>query len=240
MELGLVAVLVLGLAVLVGAIVQSSVGFGVGLVGAPVVTIVDPTLMPASLLVVGGALPLLMLHREWRHVDRRGLGWALVGRTPGAALGALVVAWLPTRQIGVAVGVSVLVAVALSWSSLRLTKSRLSLLGAGAVSGVTGTAAAIGGPPLGLVYAHDPGPVVRSTLAAYFLVGSVLSLGMLAVAGEVSTRSLVAGALALPFLAAGTALARPLARSLDAGYLGNAILIVAALSGAVLLVRSLV
>src|SRR3546814_15753694 len=55
---------------------------------------------------------------------------------------------------------------------------------AGVVSGVTGTAAGIGGPPLALLYQHRPGSTIRSTLAAAFLVGTALSLATLAVAGE--------------------------------------------------------
>src|SRR3546814_11444064 len=68
---------------------------------------------------------------------------------------------------------------------------------AGVVSGVTGTAAGIGGPPLALLYQHRPGSTIRSTLAAAFLVGTALSLATLAVAGEVGASQVLLG-LGLP------------------------------------------
>ena len=41
-----------GAVVLVGALVQGAAGFGLGLLAAPVVALLDPTLVPVSLLVV--------------------------------------------------------------------------------------------------------------------------------------------------------------------------------------------
>lgn len=239
MDLTLGVLAGLGLAVCLGALVQSSVGFGVGLVAAPVVIFLDPTLMPVSLLVVGTALPLFMLRGEWRHVDRPGLVWALSGRLPGIFVGVYVVSVFSSRQLGVVVAVTILAAVAVSLRTIQLRRTPTALVLAGAVSGVTGTAAAIGGPPLGLVYAREPGPTVRMTLAAYFLVGGLASLAGLAMAGQVELRALVAGLLVIPFTALGNALAKPVTRRLDRGHLRSAILAVAVLSAVVLLVRSI-
>ena len=52
-------VLVLGTAVLVGAVVQASVGFGIVVVAAPFVIWLAPELMPGSMLVCGFVMPLL-------------------------------------------------------------------------------------------------------------------------------------------------------------------------------------
>ena len=49
----------LGLCVAVGGFVQSGIGLGLGLVAAPIVTLLDPSLMPGSMLVAGASLPLL-------------------------------------------------------------------------------------------------------------------------------------------------------------------------------------
>ena len=53
--------LIAGTAVLVGAIVQSSVGLGLGLVAAPVVALLDPSLMPGTMLITTCVLPVLVL-----------------------------------------------------------------------------------------------------------------------------------------------------------------------------------
>lgn len=239
MDLDITTVLVVGLAVLVGSFVQSSVGLGAGLVAAPVVTLADPRLMPGALIIVGIALAVLTLRGQGRNVDRTGVTWALIGRLPGTVVGVAVVAWLPAQRIGLAVGGALLVAVVLSWRSVTPAKSRRSLLLAGAVSGVAGTAAGVGGPPLGLVYAHERGPVVRSTLAVYFLVGGVLSLVSLAVAGQLEARSVLAGACALPFVVAGSLASRRTAHWLDTGRLRHAILAVTAASSLALLAKNL-
>jgi uncharacterized protein len=78
--------------VLLGAVVQASVGFGVGTIAGPVAALLDPSLMPEAVLIAGGALPLLTLSEEWRHVDFSGLFWAFLGRVPGTLIGAYVVA----------------------------------------------------------------------------------------------------------------------------------------------------
>ena len=47
------ALLVIAVAVLIGSVVQGLVGLGVGLVSAPVVTLLAPDLLPGTLLWMG-------------------------------------------------------------------------------------------------------------------------------------------------------------------------------------------
>ena len=67
------------LSVLVGAVAQGTIGLGVGLMAAPVVAMLDPTLMPGGVLILGFVMPFLTLVNEWRYVNWRDAGW-LVGR----------------------------------------------------------------------------------------------------------------------------------------------------------------
>lgn len=90
-----------------------------------------------------------------------------------------------------------------------------------------------------MVLAEEPGPLVRGTLAAYFLVGSLLSLGTLFAVGRVTTTHLLYAAALIPALLVGALLARPLARVLDDGRTRTAILVLAAVSGLVLALTSL-
>ncbi|MEU7892468.1 sulfite exporter TauE/SafE family protein [Nonomuraea sp. NPDC049152] len=140
------------MAVFVGAIVQGAVGFGLGLVAAPVVTMLDPGLMPGSIQVVNATLPLFTLAVEWRRIDWRGLGFAVLGRLPGSAIGALIVVYVSTRTLGVFVGVMVLIAVALTARAVAVRRNGWTVTAAGFTSGITGTATGIGGPPVALVY----------------------------------------------------------------------------------------
>src|SRR5690554_4517973 len=96
-------VIIAGGAVLVGAAVQTSVGLGLGLVAAPVVSLLDPTLMPGAMLVATALLPALTLGAEWRHVDLRGIPWALAGRLVGTVAGVWIVAAVTPQSLALVV-----------------------------------------------------------------------------------------------------------------------------------------
>ncbi|MFC7745040.1 sulfite exporter TauE/SafE family protein [Nocardiopsis composta] len=230
--------LVIGAVVIVGAAVQSSVGLGLGLIAAPVVSFIDPSLMPGSLLITTGLLPLLTVASEWRHIDWRGLAWGLPARVPGSLIGAWVVAALEPRMLGAAVGAMVLVAVGLSLLPLTVRPAPAPLLAAGLTSGAMGTATSIGGPPIALVYQNEEGPRVRATLGAFFLFGIAISLTVLTASGQLDRHQVTTGLAMLPCIVAGFLLGRPLRRLVDAGLLRAALLAVVACSGAALVVRS--
>ncbi|WP_328808436.1 sulfite exporter TauE/SafE family protein [Nonomuraea montanisoli] len=223
-----------------GAVVQGSVGFGLGLVAAPVLTLVDPGVMPGAMQVANMTLPLLTLAAEWRRVDWRGLGFAVLGRLPGSAVGAVIVVHVSVHALGVLVGVMVLVAVVLTASALAVPRNGATIAGAGFVSGVTGTATGIGGPPIALVYQHAKGPQIRATLAMFFFLSAAQSLVILAAVDRLPARALVTGGVLLVPMALGFAVSGPLRRYLDGGKVRTAVLAVAATSAVVLITQSLV
>lgn len=232
--------LLAGTAVLAGALVQGSVGYGMNLIAAPLLALVDPLLVPVPLLVVALAHSGLTMAREHRHVDWRGVAFATVGRIPGTALGVLAVTLLPPRPFAAIVGFAVLVCVVLSVVSWTPRPSPRALLVAGVASGTFGTAASIGGPPLALLYQHSTGPRIRATLAASFALGSTLSLVALALAGEVDAARLTTVLRLLPFLLAGFLLSGPVRHVLHGGRMRVAVLAVASVSALALLTRSTV
>ncbi|TMR23367.1 sulfite exporter TauE/SafE family protein [Nonomuraea turkmeniaca] len=229
-----------GLAVFVGAIVQGAVGFGLGLVGAPVLTLLNPELMPGAIQVVNLTLPLFTLAAEWRRVDWRGLGFAVLGRVPGSVLGALVVVYVSVYTRGIFVAVMVLVAVALTARALSVPRNGVTITSAGFVSGITGTATGIGGPPLALVYQSAKGPQIRATLAMFFFLSAAQSLGILALVDELPSRALTTGAILIVPMVLGFLVSGPLRRYLDGGKVRAAVLVVAAASAVALIVQNVV
>ena len=226
-------------AVLAGAFVQGTVGFGVNILAAPVLALLDPHALPATLVLVALPLAVGMLVREHGHTDRAGLRWLLVGRLPGTALGAAVVATLPADGLAAVIGALVLAAVAMSAVAPPLAITPASALAVGALSGAMGTASSIGGPPPALLYQHQPGPVLRSTTAALFVVGTALSTLALAVAGEVGWADLRLALALTPAVAGGLLLSRLVAGRIDTGWLRPAVLAVAAVAGTATLLRGL-
>jgi len=80
--------------------------------------------------------------------------------------------------------VLVLAAVGISIAGWAVQPSKKNLLLAGVASGYMGTITSIGAPPMALIYQHAPGPRVRATISAFFVVGVVFSLGALATFGH--------------------------------------------------------
>ena len=227
------------LVVAVGSLLQGAVGFGLSLIAAPLVTLIDPTLVPGPLLMAALVLPVLTARRDRSWIDLRGVRWALVGRVPGSLLGAAMLSALSPRYMSLAVGLVVLAGVAMTASGIHLRPRGPTLLVAGVLSGFMGTTAAIGGPPLALVYQHAEGPRLRGTLAGYFVVAAAISIAVLALAGRFGLHDLVAGVALLPGVVLGYSFSHRAARWVDRGFTRHAVLLVSALAALALVVRAL-
>ncbi len=238
-DLSPAVLVVVALALLAGAVVQSVVGLGLGLVAAPVTTLVAPELMPGLLIALAIVLPVMTLAVEREEIDWPGLGWSLPTRLVGTTAGVWVVASFSDRSLGITVGAMVLVAVVLTWRAVRVPVTRGTLMAAGLVSGVTGTATSIGGPPMALLYQHRSGRQIRTTLAVYFLVGAALSLIGLAASGELTRQEVTLAALLAPVVLAGSLAGVPLRARLRPDAVRAAVLAVCAVSALALMVRSL-
>jgi uncharacterized membrane protein YfcA len=234
------AVLLIGLAVILGAYVQAVVGLGIGLLTAPVVALVSPSLVPVLPLWLALQISALNLVDEHEHVDWRSTAWSLPARVPGTVLGVWLVTSFTEKQLGLALAVMVLVAVGLSVRTIDVPLSPASLAVAGFVAGATGTATSVGGPPIALLYQRGVPEVVRATLSVFFFVGVIVSLTGLAISGSLDREpSLLALGLS-PAVLVGYVVGRR-TRSLVAGEgFRWAVLIVCTLSALALLVRSVV
>lgn len=232
-------ILALGLAVGVGAFVQSSIGFGIAVVSAPVIVVVEPALMPVSLMVCAIFLPCVQLASGPREVSWRPLGWSLAARLLATPIGVLIVAATSTDAIALIVGVLILITVAVSVRAVDVRPTRGSMLVAGAISGVSGTAASIGGPFMALAMQHEPPHRLRSTLAVFFIGGTSVSLVGLALAGQVSAEQLQAGLTWWPFVVAGHLAAGPVRSRLDAGALRRVVLAFCVVASLGVIIRTL-
>lgn len=233
-------VALIGLATTVGAYVQAVVGLGLGLLAAPIVALLEPSLVPVLTLWLALLIAGLNLADEHAHVDWRATAWSVPARVPGTVVGAWLVASFTEEQIGVALALMVLIAVALSVHTVLVPLNPVSLSVAGFVAGATGTATSIGGPPMALLYQRERPAVVRATLSVFFFVGVILSLIGLALSGSLGrTPSLLALALA-PGVVLGYVVGRISRRYVDAEVFRRGVLVVCTISAVVLLVRSVV
>jgi len=206
----------IGLAVFMAASLQASIGFGMGMLAAPIIALVDPGLLPATIIMLALLVTVMVTARERSELDLRGAGWALVGRIPGSLCGAWLVAVLPGESLSWLVAGTVVVGVLLAFFGWTPPPRRFNLVTAGAASGIMGTATSIGGAPMALVWQGHHGARLRGTMSAFFMVGSAVSLAALAVAGAITPRILLLVAWMLPAALAGYAVSRFLNRFLDA------------------------
>jgi len=225
------------LVVAVGAMIQGSLGFGLGLVSAPALALIDATFIPGPLLLVGVAVTLTVFLRERGAVDWKGMKWAIFGRVIGTIAGGWAVVAFSKDAVIVLVAVLVLAGVLMTSIGWKIKTNRTTLSAAGLVSGVMGTLTSVGGPPMALVYQRETAQKLRATLAGFFLVGATFSLLTLAVSGGMTQHDFALGALMLPGYVIGMIANRWASRFLDKGYSRVAVLTFSALSSIVLLLE---
>ena len=238
-ELGLGVLLLVVLAGWLGGVAQSSLGFGAAFATVPALALAAPELLPGSMLVAIVPLSLAMLAREHARVDLGAVTRLTLGRLPGIFSGAAIVAALPTRGLVLVIAFLLLAAVVASATGWQLEVTGPRELTAGFVSGLTGTAAALGGPPLALLYRGRDGASMRPTLAAVWAVGTIPALGSLAVVGEFTTQQALAGLLLSITLLVGLAAGAALVRRVPDARLRTGVLWWAGVGGVLALARAL-
>ncbi|MHB2022422.1 MAG: sulfite exporter TauE/SafE family protein [Mycobacteriales bacterium] len=232
--------IITNLAVLLGGLVQGSVGFAGNLVATPLILLVAPSFVPVATLVNSALRASMLVFRERRAVDWKATFRLVLAQIPGLAAGALVVAVAPRRWLDAALAVIVLAAVGVSVVRSHRYVSRRAEIGIALASGVMTTTGSIGGPLLAMLYQDREGPVVRGTLSAVFAVSSVLGLAALAATGTVHRVGLVDAAIIVPGAVVGTLISTALAAVLDRRSIRPYILTLSALSGLAALAKVLV
>jgi uncharacterized membrane protein YfcA len=223
-----------------GAAVQATIGFGMAVLAAPLLGLIDPGFLPVATLLMGLPLSIGVARRELQYVAWDDVATATLGRLPGVVLGSWVVATTGATAIRLIVGLSVLTAIVVSVTGFKVSTTRRSLIIAGLASGFSGTAAGVGGPPMAVAYQHSHPATTRATLGVFFGIGTVISfLGLLA-AGEVHLRQIQLSALLLPGVLLGLALSGPLVSRLPPERVRAALLGLSLVSASALLIETII
>ncbi len=224
---------------MLGSIVQGSIGFGLAVVAAPLLMIINPVFVPGPMLLAASLLVGLIAYRDRRAAIRRDVALGIVGRVLGTLPAAYALSVMPAQYYSLLFAALVLLAVGLSLSGWHIPPTPRNVVAAGTLSGFVGTVASLGGAPMALVYQKEEGPRVRGTMSAIFIVGTVASVIGLWFAGKFGPVELVLGLLMMPGIALGFALSRYTSRWIDRAYFRPAVLVVSAASGVAILVRAL-
>jgi uncharacterized membrane protein YfcA len=226
-------------ALALGAALQGAVGFGGNLVAAPLLVLIDPTLVPAPLIAANLALNLAMIRREPLETSWTELRWPIIGQVPGTFAGAAVLASASTGKLTVGFAVLILVAVGLCLLREPVRRTPGSLTLAGTVSGFMGTVSGIGGPPVALLYQDVTGIEFRTVISRFFLISSLTSVLVLTAFGLFDLTTLGRGLLLVPGVVAGFALSGPLLGRIERRHIRRAVLAISTISALVALARGL-
>ena len=136
-------------------------------------------------------------------------------------------------------GALVILAVILSISNTKLRPTYVRVGIAGLFSGIMGTLAGLGGPPMAILYQNEKGSVIRGTLSGFFIFGTILSLLFLGIAGRVTFNELKLFFYMVPGIILGFYLSKYAIVILDNGYTKKAMLSVSFLAAIVVVINAL-
>lgn len=240
-------VLGVGVAVAVGAAMQRISGMGVGLIAAPVLSLllglVDGVLLVNLLAVINAATNTWGMRAD---VDWQKFAPIALAMVLGVVPGAWVVASAPTDVLLILVGALLLLALSIVTLGKRYVPRVEGVLPAavsGAVGGFMNTLAGVAGPAI-TVYAEAarwPQKVYAATLQPIFLVGGSLSftVKVLSGAADITAIEPALWAATLAALVAGIAAGTKLAPRVPSTIAHRIALGLAFLGGATALVRGL-
>lgn len=164
------------LTLLLGCSIQTALGFGMAVVAAPILILLNPLWVPIPITVVALILSIFNTWNQREFLELKELALPFITRIPGTIAGAWLLMQLSVFWLQVFVSLCVLIAVMISYygKQFQYTPARLGV--AAFVSGIMGTTTSIGGPPMALVMQHGRPNTVRANLSLYFTYSCSISL----------------------------------------------------------------
>ena len=227
------------LVIAAGTAVQASIGFGLALIAAPLLFLIDPLFVPGPVIASALVLSLWIVRQERQALDFRHFPEALAGRLIGSPLGAVVIGTLSAVTFDLVFALLVLLAVGMSLLHGNIQPNRRNVFLGMLASGFMGTISSIGGPPIALVYQNSNGARLRGNLSLMFLIGTLVSLVSLSVVGRFGPGDFQHTALLILGVVIGVFLARPLKKKLDRHNARPFLLVLCSLSAGVVLIQAL-
>lgn len=225
--------------VIVGSALQSMTGFGLAVITAPILVILNPNFLPVPLLALGCVLSLLNCIRYRQQLNFNNIKIALIARIPGSVLGVFLLALLPPIVFSVSFSFFIILSVLLTYRRINIHRCKRNLVLAGFFSGLMGTTTSVGGPPIALIYQNSKLSIVRAELGLFFLIGTLVSLVMLFMSGNISYAQVQLTLPLIPAILIGFGLSFYLDKYLGQRYLKPCIAILSLASCALILLKAI-
>ena len=184
------------IAVLIAGFIRGYSGFGFAMVAVTSMSLVIPPARVVPLVLILEVMASISLVPQvWKDIDWYSLRWLLAGSLFATPFGAYLLANIPPEPMRMSISLLVLVAAILllrGWAWKRMPGKPL-ILATGIACGILNGAAAIGGPPVILMYLSSPAGVTvsRASIIAYFLGIDTMSLVMASIHGLTTFQTLL-------------------------------------------------
>jgi hypothetical protein len=196
LALDLSSLIVAVIAVLIAGFIRGYSGFGFAMVAVTSISLVIPPARVVPLvLILEVVASISLVPQVWKDIDWYSLRWLLAGSLFATPFGAYLLANIPPEPMRMSISLLVLVAAILllrGWAWKRMPGKPL-ILATGIACGILNGAAAIGGPPVILMYLSSPAGVTvsRASIIAYFLGIDTMSLVMASIHGLTTFQTLL-------------------------------------------------
>ena len=225
--------------ILVAAILQIASGMGFGMLASPLIALVEPKLVPGSILVMGLFVAFVGAWQGRRDIDGLELKIGIWGRVIGSAVAVVILLYIDDIDAFLLIfGVLMLLAILMTAARFQVEFNSKSLGWLSVLSGLMGTFTAVGAPPMAIIYHNQPPSKIRPTLNAFFFAGSVIGLVSLAASGWLGFDDFIAAVLFLPAMLVGIFCAEPFKR-LPSVWMSRLLLTISGIASVMLIIRAL-
>jgi len=193
-------VLIAFVIVYIASSAQSLFGMGWGMIAAPFLALLDPSLIPSTIVFLGFFAALFPGIRYFKDIHWETFRPSISGRIFGSILAGWIAAYVvASGKIEIIVGIVLLMSILISALTVkRIAQNSYNHFFAGTASGILGTIVGVGGAPMGIIYQNENPSIVRANNNLFFTIGSLVSFIVLISAGVIEDYHIIYGFLMLP------------------------------------------
>ncbi|MFD2167112.1 sulfite exporter TauE/SafE family protein [Thalassotalea euphylliae] len=239
MEYSFFTIILINVIVLLGSLLQGLIGYGIGMFCAPLLFLINPSLVPAPLILWSTVLTVIMLRRDRSHLQFNQIRWAMKGGMVGVILAGLLLKVATRDQFELVFGLVILAAVAISVLGITPKVNKRTNTIAGFTSGFMGTLTAVGGPPIALLYQRGDLNNIKANLTAFFLFLNFIAIATFVAIGEITLNTLGIVAMATPGVVLGLHLSTKMQGIVKAHLARRWILALSAITAVIAIIRAL-
>lgn len=238
-DLTLFELIFIALLIFIGSSVQGILGFGFAVIASPIVVQIEALLVPQLLSLLGLPLAIRVFIRERNKVDLSSVKPLVAGRFVGGPIGLLFLSILNEKYLSISVGLIVFLAGIASFFGWVIKRNKTNSFIAGTFSGIFGMIAAIGGPPIALLYRDSDPDEFRPSLNSVFIIGILITLSLLAFTGRIYIDHIYLFLINIPFVFLGIRLSSLIFSKVSQSFLSASVTYFSIFSGLYVILRNI-